>query len=105
MPWIVANGAKAFADDRRPTHDPGTTLVQLTGAVAKPGIVEVPLGMTGASGCSRGRRRLRSGRKSKAVLVGGPAGGFLPPAELRHALLASSARRERRDRRAPARSS
>lgn len=80
VPWIVAKGAAAFAaigDDRHP----GTTLVQVTGAVAKPGVVEVPLGMS--------IRRLvelaggpRARGKVKAVLVGGPAGGFLPPAEL-----------------------
>jgi NADH:ubiquinone oxidoreductase subunit F (NADH-binding) len=80
VPWIVANGAKAFAEigDER---SPGTTLVQISGAVERPGIVEVPVGMT--------VRRLidlaggvRGGRALKAVLVGGPAGGFLPDAEL-----------------------
>jgi len=82
VPWIVANGSAAFAqvgDDAQP----GTTLIQITGAVAKPGIAEVPLGMS--------LRRLldlaggaRSGTtgKMKAVFVGGPAGGFLPPSEL-----------------------
>ena len=55
----------------------GTTLVQITGAVDKPGIVEVPLGMSV-------KRLLESAGgvgKAKAVLVGGPAGGFLPPSE------------------------
>lgn len=77
VPWIVTNGSAAFArmgDDR----NPGTTLIQITGAIANPGIVEVPLGMS--------VRRLLdiSGGvgDAKAVLVGGPAGGFLPPAEL-----------------------
>jgi NADH:ubiquinone oxidoreductase subunit F (NADH-binding) len=77
VPWIVANGAKAFADIGD-SDNPGTTLVQITGAVKTPGIVEVPLGMSVkkllevAGGFGSG----------KAVLVGGPAGGFLPPAEL-----------------------
>jgi len=77
VPWIVSHGAGVFAgmgDDA----NPGTTLVQLTGAVNKPGIVEVPLGMS--------VRRLieiaGANKKAKAVLVGGPAGGFLPPSEL-----------------------
>ena len=77
VPWIVANGAKAFADIGDNDH-PGTTLVQITGAVSKPGIVEVPLGMS--------LRRLLEvaggAANAKAVLVGGPAGGFLPPSEL-----------------------
>ena len=77
VPWIVANGAKAFAGIGD-SDNPGTTLVQITGAVTTPGIVEVPLGMSIkklldiAGGIGTG----------KAVLVGGPAGGFLPPAEL-----------------------
>jgi NADH:ubiquinone oxidoreductase subunit F (NADH-binding) len=75
--WIVTNGAAAFAtvgDDRYP----GTTLIQFAGAVKKPGIVEVPLGMSV-------RRLLDIADPQsdlKAVLVGGPAGGFLPPTEL-----------------------
>jgi NADH-quinone oxidoreductase subunit F len=77
VPWIVTNGARAFAD----TGDdgqPGTTLVQITGAVAKPGIVEVPLGMS-----LRRVLEVAGGiGRAKAVLVGGPAGGFLPPSEL-----------------------
>jgi len=82
VPWIVGNGSTAFAQIGDNTH-PGTTLIQITGAVGKPGVVEVPLGMS--------MRRLlelaggaRSGTagKLKAVLVGGPAGGFLPVSEL-----------------------
>ncbi|MEO6350759.1 MAG: NADH-ubiquinone oxidoreductase-F iron-sulfur binding region domain-containing protein, partial [Candidatus Limnocylindrales bacterium] len=80
VPWIVTNGSAAFAGIGDETN-PGTTLVQITGAVSKPGIVEVPLGMSlrkvldVAGGA-------RSAGTPKAVLVGGPAGGFLPIAEL-----------------------
>lgn len=77
VPWIVSNGAAAFTalgDDKYP----GTALVQFAGAVKSPGIVEVQLGMS--------VRKLLDiadpQPKLKAVLVGGPAGGFLPPAEL-----------------------
>jgi NADH:ubiquinone oxidoreductase subunit F (NADH-binding) len=77
VPWIVSNGSAAFAGIGDDVH-PGTTLVQITGDVRKPGIVEVPLGMS--------IRRLLdvagAAKDLKAVLVGGPAGGFLPPAEL-----------------------
>ena len=77
VPWIVANGSQAFAEIGD-NENPGTTLIQITGAVANPGIVEVPLGMS-----LRRLLDLAGGfGKGKAVLVGGPAGGFLPPAEL-----------------------
>ncbi len=80
VPWIVANGSGDFAaigDD----DFPGTTLVQLGGALKSPGIVEIPLGMS-----LRRMLDLAGGPTAdaplKAVLVGGPAGGFLPMAEL-----------------------
>jgi len=76
VPWIVSHGAGAYAS--LGTADaPGTTLVQLGGVVRKPGIVEVPLGATirevldGPGGFVQG--------SLKAVLAGGPTGGFLPP--------------------------
>src|SRR5207248_2577645 len=77
VPWIVTNGAKAFADIGDDDH-PGTTLIQITGAVDKPGMVEVPLGMS----VERLLELAGGFGKAKAVLVGGPGGGFLPPAEL-----------------------
>ena len=75
VPWIVANGSSAYAAIGGPDA-PGTTLVQLSGAVQRPGIVEVPMGTTlraiveGVGGGCTGT--------FKAVLVGGPSGGFLP---------------------------
>ena len=76
VPWIVSHGAGAYAS-LGDAENPGTTLVQLGGAVRKPGIVEVPLAATireildGPGGFVQG--------SLKAVLVGGPTGGFLPP--------------------------
>ena len=74
VPWIVTNGAGAF---RRlgAADEPGTTLVHVTGAVKTPGILEIPTGtslkaIVKAAGGAIG--------KLKAVLVGGPSGGFLP---------------------------
>jgi NADH-quinone oxidoreductase subunit F len=75
VPWIVANGAGAYAAIGA-TDEPGTTLVQLSGAVKRPGVTEVPMGtpvrdiIEKAGGGATG--------KLKAVLVGGPTGGFLP---------------------------
>jgi NADH:ubiquinone oxidoreductase subunit F (NADH-binding) len=77
VPWIVANGSAAFGHIGD-SDNPGTTLVQITGAVSSPGVVEVPLGMS-----LRALLDVAGGvGGAKAVLVGGPAGGFLPPAEL-----------------------
>jgi NADH-quinone oxidoreductase subunit F len=75
VPWIVANGAGAYAAIGA-TDEPGTTLVQLSGAVRRPGVTEVPMGtplrdiIDKAGGGTTGTL--------KAVLVGGPTGGFLP---------------------------
>ena len=77
VPWIMANGAAAFAGVGDPAF-PGTQLVQFAGAFKKPGIVEAPLGMSV-------RKLIDIAEplpKLKAVLVGGPAGGFLSPAQL-----------------------
>jgi NADH:ubiquinone oxidoreductase subunit F (NADH-binding) len=75
VPWIVANGGDVFATIGAKAS-PGTALVQLRGP-AGAGIAEVPLGtplrelvkLAGGTG----------GRALKAVLVGGPTGGLLPP--------------------------
>ncbi|MGZ6340459.1 MAG: complex I 51 kDa subunit family protein [Candidatus Limnocylindrales bacterium] len=75
--WIVANGAGRFAATGA-TTSPGTTLVQLSGSLQAPGIAEVPLGtplrelLAMAGGVPKGHRL-------KALLVGGPSGGLLPP--------------------------
>jgi NADH:ubiquinone oxidoreductase subunit F (NADH-binding) len=79
VPWIVRHGAGAYAALGTP-ESPGTTLLQLGGVVRKPGVVEVPLGtrirdvLDGPGGFVHG--------KLKAVLMGGPTGGFLPPEAL-----------------------
>ncbi len=76
VPWIIRNGAEAFAAIG--TADAtGTMLVQVR-TPGGDGIAEVPLGtplrdVVGLGG------RLPAGRSIKAVLVGGPSGGLLPP--------------------------
>ncbi|MFI5291960.1 MAG: NADH-ubiquinone oxidoreductase-F iron-sulfur binding region domain-containing protein [Candidatus Limnocylindrales bacterium] len=74
VPWIVTNGAGAFRK-LGAAEEPGTTLVHVSGAVKEPGILEVPTGTTlkaiiKAAGGATGT--------TKAILVGGPSGGFLP---------------------------
>ena len=72
VPWILANGAEAFAAIGSKAS-PGTTLVQVRGPGGD-GIAEVPLGTP-----LRDVLELAGGaKKLKAVLVGGPSGGLLP---------------------------
>ena len=76
VPWILNNGAAAFAQIGD-TAQPGTVLVQISGSVANPGVLEVPTGtplneiLAAAGGTA-------SGASIKALLVGGPTGGFIP---------------------------
>ncbi len=85
VPWIVQHGGDACAAIG--TADAtGTKLVQLSGAVREPGIAEVPLGTPLREIVTAVGGGLPSGSRLKALLVGGPAGGFLPPAELDVAL-------------------
>ncbi len=76
VPWILRHGPSAFATLGDPTL-PGTWLVALRGPVDE-GIAEVPTGiplrelvdLVGGVG---------PGHTLKALLVGGPSGGLLPP--------------------------
>ncbi len=76
IPWIVVHGGDAFRAIGDPGA-PGTVLVQVSGAVATPGVAEIATGTTirevlaGAGG-------MAAGHDLKAVLVGGPSGGLLP---------------------------
>jgi NADH:ubiquinone oxidoreductase subunit F (NADH-binding) len=76
VPWIVREGAVNFAAVGD-ADSPGTILVQVR-TPGGDGIAEVPLGtplrqVVGLGG------RLPAGRSIKAILVGGPSGGLLPP--------------------------
>jgi NADH:ubiquinone oxidoreductase subunit F (NADH-binding) len=76
VPWIIRHGADAYSGIGA-TDSPGTILVQVR-TPARNGIAEVPLGtplrvVVGLGG------KLPAGRQVKAILVGGPSGGLLPP--------------------------
>jgi NADH:ubiquinone oxidoreductase subunit F (NADH-binding) len=73
VPWILVNGAEAFAAIGSKAS-PGTILVGVRGQNGS-GVAEVPLGtplreIVGLAGAAK---------NLKAVLVGGPSGGLLPP--------------------------
>jgi len=76
VPWIIRNGAEAFAATGAP-DSPGTILVQLR-TPARDGIAEVPMGTPLREIVELGGK-LPAGRTIKAILVGGPSGGLLPP--------------------------
>ncbi len=77
VPWIVVHGADAFRAIGDPAA-PGTVLVQVGGTVAAPGIAEIPTG-TPLRAILDLAGGVAAGRTLKAVLVGGPTGGLLPP--------------------------
>jgi NADH:ubiquinone oxidoreductase subunit F (NADH-binding) len=77
VPALLAGG-EALLEATGAEGSRGTVLVQVSGAVARPGIVEVPLGIpireiVHAAGGMPTHHRM------KAMLVGGPSGGILPP--------------------------
>jgi NADH:ubiquinone oxidoreductase subunit F (NADH-binding) len=74
--WILAHGSDAFRATG--THDaPGTILVQVRTPGGQ-GIAEVPLG-TSLGDILKLGAAMPAGRGLKALLVGGPSGGLLPP--------------------------
>jgi NADH:ubiquinone oxidoreductase subunit F (NADH-binding) len=79
VPWIVREGAEAFAAIGAP-DSPGTALVSLR-TPGGDGIAEVPLGTPLRDIVALGGR-MPAGRSVTAVLVGGPSGGLLPPEAL-----------------------
>ena len=76
IPWIIVNGAEAFAKIG-PAECPGTILVQVRGPEGS-GIAEIPMG-TRLRDVVALAGSMPAGRSVKAVLVGGPSGGILPP--------------------------
>ena len=76
VPWIIRHGGDVFAAIGA-TDSPGTILVQIR-TPGGDGIAEVPLGTPLRQVVALGGR-LPAGRSIKAILVGGPSGGLLPP--------------------------
>lgn len=60
-------------------ENPGTKCLTVTGAVTTPGIIEVPLGSPIQAILDDVCGGVREGRSIKALHVGGPIGGYLPP--------------------------
>jgi NADH-quinone oxidoreductase subunit F len=80
VPWIVLEGGAAFA--RIGTEQStGTKLFCVSGAVERPGVVEVPFGATVRDVLALAGGT-RTGSTLQAILLGGAAGVFVRPDEL-----------------------
>ena len=79
---LIARFGADWFREQGTRSEPGTTLVTVSGAVARPGVLEVPLG-TGVPALLEAARA----HPAHAVLVGGFHGAWLPAAELATASL------------------
>lgn len=77
-PWIVAHGGEAyralgFSQSR------GTKVVSLNSLFVRPGLYEIEFGMTVRQIVEELGGGLRDGAAIKAVMIGGPLAGVIPP--------------------------
>jgi NADH:ubiquinone oxidoreductase subunit F (NADH-binding)/(2Fe-2S) ferredoxin/NAD-dependent dihydropyrimidine dehydrogenase PreA subunit len=77
VPWIIENGADAFAAMGTATSK-GTKIFALTGKARNSGLVEVPMGATLREVIFDVGGGMQEGHEFKAVQLGGPSGGCLP---------------------------
>jgi len=79
VPWIVRNGAEAFAGIGT-EKSKGTKVFALAGKVARGGLIEVPMGITIRQIIEEIGGGIAGGLRLKAVQIGGPSGGCIPAA-------------------------
>jgi formate dehydrogenase iron-sulfur subunit len=78
VPWIVAHGGEAyqalgFSQSR------GTKVVSLNSLLVRPGLYEIEFGMTVRKIVDEVGGGLRDGAAIKALMIGGPLAGVIPP--------------------------
>ncbi|RJQ67368.1 MAG: hydrogenase [Desulfobacteraceae bacterium] len=81
IPQIIFNGGKWYASVGT-TRSKGTKVFALTGDVRNVGLVEVPMGISIGRIIYDVGGGIPSGKKFKAVQLGGPSGGCIPAAHL-----------------------
>ena len=81
VPWIMAHGAMAYADFGM-GRSRGTQPFQIAGNVKRGGLVELAFGVTIRELVEDFGGGTASGRKLRAVQVGGPLGAYFPDALL-----------------------
>ena len=77
VPWIIANGAAAYAAYGNDTCK-GTKAFSLAGKIVNGGLAEVPMGSTLRHVIFDVGGGIKDGKKFKAVQLGGPSGGCVP---------------------------
>lgn len=77
LPWILTHGGDAYAAIGT-EKSKGTKVFALAGAIARGGLVEVPMGMTVRQVLEEIGGGSGSDRPLKAVQLGGPSGGCIP---------------------------
>jgi NADH:ubiquinone oxidoreductase subunit F (NADH-binding)/NADH:ubiquinone oxidoreductase subunit E len=77
VPWILRNGADAFAEIGTQTSK-GTKVFALAGKIRRGGLIEVPMGMTIRQIVEDIGGGVAGDAKFKAVQIGGPSGGCVP---------------------------
>ena len=78
VPVIAARGAQAYRDLSPASPNAGSKLVCFNERFARPGVVEVPFGISVRELCEDIAGGLADGRSIIAVQIGGPLGGILP---------------------------
>lgn len=76
VPWIMSFGGAAYAEHGA-SGEPGTKLISLSERFARPGVVEVELGVSLRHVVEELGGGLRDGARLAAVQVGGPLGGMI----------------------------
>jgi NADH:ubiquinone oxidoreductase subunit F (NADH-binding)/NADH:ubiquinone oxidoreductase subunit E len=82
IPFIAKNGAEAYAALSPDSETNGSKLVCFNERFRRPGVYEVPFGISMHELCEQVAGGLRDGRSIKAVQIGGPLGGILPASKL-----------------------
>lgn len=77
LPWIIEHGGEAYAKIGY-GRSRGTKAISLNTRVARPGVYEVPFGITLREIIFDVAGGMAPGHSFKAVQVGGPLGGMLP---------------------------
>ena len=90
IPFVARDGADAYRALSPDGATPGSKLVCFNERFARPGVYEVPFGMTVRELCEDVAGGLRDGRTIKALQIGGPLGGILPALAARHACSTST---------------
>jgi len=82
VPFVAVRGAGAYRALSPDAQTAGSKLVCFNERFVRPGVYEVPFGVSMRWLCEDVAGGLRDGRALKAVQIGGPLGGILPAARL-----------------------